>query len=59
MNHGVYRDLDVVKYERPFKIFLGKGNNSNLIRSLMKKRFWFEETKCKKEANFVWSQLKE
>lgn len=25
----------------------------------MKKRFWFELTKIKEEAHFVWTQLKE
>jgi hypothetical protein len=25
----------------------------------MKKRFWFEEVRDKKEAHFVWTQLKE
>lgn len=37
---------------------MGKGNNGNLIRSLMKKRFWFEETNSDKNAHFVWTQIK-
>ncbi len=29
-----------------------------LIRSLMKRRIWWSETKNINEANFVWTQLK-
>jgi hypothetical protein len=44
LSNHMYRDLDVEKYEKTFKFYVGKGNNANLIKSLMKKRFWFEET---------------
>ena len=43
-NH-LYQELDFDKYQTTFKYFVGRGNNANLIKSLMKKRFWFEETK--------------
>jgi hypothetical protein len=33
--------MDVEKYDQTFKVYVGKGNNSNLIKSIMKKRFWF------------------
>lgn len=39
-------------------MYIGPGNNGNLIRSLMKKRFWFVECSSPKEANFVWTQIK-
>ena len=39
-SHNIYRDLDILKHESPFKIFIGKGNNNNLIKSIIKKRFW-------------------
>lgn len=39
--HKVYRELDIAKYEVTLKVFIGRGNNSNLIRAIMKKRFWF------------------
>ena len=39
--HNIYRDLDIVKYDTTFKFFIGRGNNRNLIRSIMKRRFWF------------------
>lgn len=38
--------------------YVGPGNNSMLIRSLMKRRSWWEETKNIDEAQFVWTQLK-
>lgn len=57
--NSIYRELDILKYEESYKIYIGKGNNSNLIKSLIKKRFWFQTTKNKEEANFVWTQLKE
>lgn len=57
--NGIYRPLDIQRYDEPFKIFVGKGNNGNLIRSIIKKRFWFELTRNKEEAHFVWTQLKE
>lgn len=43
MSNNLYKDLDVEKYNQTFKFYVGKGNNKNLIKSLMKKRFWFEE----------------
>ncbi len=39
--HKVYRELDIPKYNNNFKIFIGKGNNCNLIKAVMKRRFWF------------------
>ena len=39
-NH-IYKNLDIEKHEKPFKFFVGRGNNKNLIKSVMKKRFWF------------------
>ncbi len=58
LSHKVFRQLDIPMYENKFKIFIGKGNNNNLIKSIMKRRFWFQITKNIEEANFVWTQLK-
>jgi len=58
-SNNIYRQLDIDKYDQTFKVYIGKGNNSNLIRSILKKRFWIEITKDIQEANFVWTQLKE
>ena len=40
-SNQIYRELDITKYESPFKIFIGRGNNNNLIKAIIKKRFWF------------------
>lgn len=57
-SNKLYRDLEVDKYERTFKFYVGKGNNGNLIKSIMKKRFWFEEVDDPMKADFIWSQIK-
>lgn len=43
LSNSIYTDLDIEKYEKSYKFYVGRGNNKNLIKSLMKKRFWFEE----------------
>ena len=40
-------------------MYVGRGNNSNLIRAIVKQRFWLEETKHKNDAQILWTQLKE
>ena len=49
---------DKYKAENKYKYYIGKGNNSMLIKSLMKRRFWWTAVDDPKEANFVWTQLK-
>ena len=44
--------------ENKYKYYLGKGNNSLLVKSLLKRRFWWVEVDDPKNANFVWTQLK-
>ncbi len=44
--------------EDKYKFYVGKGNNSLLIKSLMKRRFWWTLEEDPKKANFVWTQLK-
>lgn len=44
----------------PYKYYIGKGNNSILVRAAMKQRFWwslgdFEEWH---DYNFMWTQWK-
>lgn len=43
-----------------YKVFVGKGNNSLLIKSLIKRRFWLELVDSKNEEgiNFYWTQSK-
>jgi tubulin polyglutamylase TTLL1 len=45
-------------YETKVKVYLGKGNNSNLILGLIKRRPWYQITDKYQEANFVWTQIK-
>jgi len=44
----------------PYKFFVGEGNNSNLIRGLFRRRFWWAQATSKQEEglNFLWTQLK-
>ena len=42
-----------------YKYFVGKGNNSEMIKSLMSARKWWTETLVLTEANFIWTQWKE
>lgn len=46
------------EYEHRLKVYVGKGNNSGLVRGLIKRRIWFAVTDKIEEANFVWTQLK-
>jgi hypothetical protein len=41
-----------------YYFFIGRGNNSNLIRSILRKRSWWAETNSVSKANLVWTQLK-
>lgn len=40
------------------KYFVGKGNNSKLIKSIMGKRWWWKLDSREENANFLWTQLK-
>ena len=44
--------------EAKYRFYVGKGNNSNLIKSIMKQRWWWSETSEPASAHFVWTQLK-
>ena len=42
-----------------YRAWIGFGNNGNLIKSLLKRRFWWVVNEGKLlESNFVWTQLK-
>ena len=38
------------------KYFIGQGNNSELVKSIMKDRWWWTTAADVNEANFVWTQ---
>ena len=62
--HKIYDPLiltenpESLKAENQYKYYLGKGNNCLLVKSLLKRRFWWVQTTEISEANFVWTQLK-
>lgn len=42
-----------------YKAWVGGGNNGNLIKSLLKRRFWWNVLEQKStNVNFIWTQLK-
>jgi hypothetical protein len=51
-------DINNLKNEDKYKYYVGRGNNSMLISSLMKRRFWWVQEDDYKKANFSWTQLK-
>lgn len=54
-------DAQSGKCDNKNTIWIGPGNNSLLIKSLIKRRFWWsiENDKNLSTINFVWSQLKD
>lgn len=61
--HRIYdpillRDYSSFKPENKYKYYLGKGNNYLLVKSLLKRRFWWTLEEDPKKANFAWTQLK-
>lgn len=48
--------LSVEKAQLSYKFYLGKGNNSSLVKQCFNNRWWWTEDQSKK-ANFVWTQL--
>lgn len=43
--------------EKP-RVYIGKGNNSRLVKSVMKSRWWWALEKDECNSNFSWTQLK-
>lgn len=37
---------------------MGPGNNSNLIKGIMKRRPWYQLTDKIQDAQFIWTQIK-
>ena len=45
--------------DKLLKIFVGFGNNSAIIKGIMRRRFWWQLVdKISDDVNFVWTQLK-
>jgi hypothetical protein len=52
------KNEDGVSVGPRYKMFIGKGNNSLLVKSIMKRRFWWQFTHNIDDhnINFYWSQ---
>ena len=51
--------IKVLEQKAQFKYFVGKGNNSELIKRLLGNRSWWIATDNQSEANFIWTQWKD
>ena len=52
--------IEVISNTYPhFKYFIGKGNNSKLIRKHLSQRPWWVEVTDLDQANFIWTQWKD
>lgn len=47
----------MTSYERP-RYYIGRGNNSKLLRQLMSKRWWWIKEQDQSQATLIWTQLK-
>ena len=60
----IYTDLTLNKPGKTYKVKIGPGNNSELIKMLIKRRFWLEidstlkvgESKDDNKISFIWTQ---
>ena len=41
-----------------YKAYVGPGNNSTLIKSVLRRRSWWNVVDKMENCNFVWTQLK-
>lgn len=64
-SNNIYIALNVLRVtEIPvihrFKVYIGRGNNSLLVKSILKRRFWWEITNNIEEEgiSFYWTQNK-
>ena len=48
----------IEEYETKIRFYVGPGNNSNLIKGIMKRRPWYALTDKPQDASFVWTQIK-
>lgn len=56
MNWGTH---GVVRSDRKYKAWIGNGNNGNLLKALIKRRFWWQIVEDKTwGVNFMWTQIK-
>jgi hypothetical protein len=49
----------MLKSDNKYRAWVGNGNNSLLIKGLLKRRFWWIILEDRSvDANFVWTQIK-
>lgn len=41
LSNRIYRNLEL-ELEKPLRFMIDKGNNANLVRSLIARRWWWE-----------------
>lgn len=58
--YNTLQAMSVDKQQMHFKVFVGKGNNSMLVRSLFKARFWWllHDKEEMEKVNFMWTQCR-
>lgn len=65
-SHNIFVDTSLTftgeegqKYKK-LKAYIGPGNNGSMIKSLIRRRFWWSicEDRNLEDLNFVWTQLK-
>ena len=62
--HSIFHQLNLASEDslkvKKLKAYVGPGNNSSMIKSLLKRRFWW--TVCdninSEDVSFVWTQIK-
>ena len=61
--HNIYINLDLKNEElnnrsRRVKYYVGPGNNSSMIKGLLKRRYWWVMSEDRNQCSFVWTQIK-
>ena len=52
------RNFHIENSVQPYRYYVGKGNNSRLVRRIMSKRGWGVEQQKQENAHFIGTQLK-
>jgi hypothetical protein len=61
ISHNVYLQLDLPfpTSSKKMKAFVGYGNNCNMIKGLIKRRFWWSiSEEMTEDCVFIWTQIK-
>lgn len=56
--NGMVREIPG-NYQQAPKYTIRPGNNSKMIKNIMRKRWWWVPEEDMRESQFVWAQLKE